>query len=388
MNLLGRGSGETYAVFLLPMERAFGWSRSQVTSVYSLYLLIGAIIAPMVGMLFDRVGPRVVYVVGLAFLAAADLLASSLTTLLQFYLYIGVGVGIGVALVGMVPASGLLVRWYRTRLSTAIGFAFAAAGCGTLFFVPITQTLLEYNDWRATYRFLGIGLAVLIPIVAFALPWKTFTTGREEYRSERQSRAAGVGWTLRAALRTRTYWGLAMMFGFTSLGMFIVVPQAVAFFVDTGFSPIAAASAFGAMAMCSTMSVALTGFSAERVGNRATVTASFVGSCAGVAILFAMSYYASATLLVAFILVFGFCQGVRGPIISSICAKKFAGPRVATIYGTLYSVNAIGAAAGAALGGALHDLTAGYRVGFALALVALLIAALPMWVVKALRAYR
>jgi hypothetical protein len=33
-NLLGRGSGDTYAVFLLPLEREFGWARSQLTSVY------------------------------------------------------------------------------------------------------------------------------------------------------------------------------------------------------------------------------------------------------------------------------------------------------------------------------------------------------------------
>jgi hypothetical protein len=48
--MLGRGLGDTYAVFLLPLEREFGWSRSQVTGVYSLYLLVNGLTAPLVGM--------------------------------------------------------------------------------------------------------------------------------------------------------------------------------------------------------------------------------------------------------------------------------------------------------------------------------------------------
>ena len=80
-NVLGRGAGETYAVFLLPLEREFGWSRSQLTSVYSVYLLVGGLIAPLVGTLFDRIGPRAVYTAGLACLAAAYLLAGTLSSL-------------------------------------------------------------------------------------------------------------------------------------------------------------------------------------------------------------------------------------------------------------------------------------------------------------------
>ena len=54
LNMFGRGISDTYTVFLLPLEREFGWSRSQLTSVYSLYLLVSGFAAPLVGMLFDR----------------------------------------------------------------------------------------------------------------------------------------------------------------------------------------------------------------------------------------------------------------------------------------------------------------------------------------------
>src|SRR5262245_4654602 len=164
-NLLGRGSGETYTVFLQPLEREFGWSRSQLTGVYSLYLLVGGFLAPFVGTLFDRVGPRAVYAAGLAAIAAAFLLGSVLTNLVEYYPNAGAMIGVGVALVGMVPASGLLMRWYQTRLSAAIGLAFAAAGLGTLLFVPLTQLLISHFDWRTTYRVLGFALLALVPLM-------------------------------------------------------------------------------------------------------------------------------------------------------------------------------------------------------------------------------
>jgi len=154
-NLLGRGSGDTYAVFLLPLQHEFGWARSQLTSVYSMYLLVGAFIAPLAGTLFDRFGPRATYSAGLLCLSAAFFLASSLGNLWEFYLFIGVTIGVGVGLVGMVPASALLTRWYRARLSTAIGIAFAATGTGALVFVPVAQSLIDHVGWRETYRVLA-----------------------------------------------------------------------------------------------------------------------------------------------------------------------------------------------------------------------------------------
>ena len=33
LNLIGRGTADTYVVFLLPLEQDLGWSRSKMTSV-------------------------------------------------------------------------------------------------------------------------------------------------------------------------------------------------------------------------------------------------------------------------------------------------------------------------------------------------------------------
>ena len=385
LNLLGRGAGETYAVFLLPLEREFGWARSQLTSVYSAYLLVGGFIAPLVGLVFDRLGPRIVYTAGLLSLSTAFFLASTLGNLWQFYVFIGGMIGLGVGLLGMVPASALLTRWYRSKIATAIGIAFAAGGMGGLLFVPSVQALLDAFHWRTVYQILGLLMLCAAPLAALAVPWKAFVAGDPELRVSQRSHAAAQGWTVRAAMRTRLYWALVQIFFFTSIAMFTVLVQAVAYFIDVGFTPIAAATAYGLTGMFSVISVSASGFASDRFGYRKTVTASFAGTAAGVLVLLAMSYAPSMALLVAFVVVFGLCMGVRGPIVSSIATRHFAGPKVATIYGTIYACNAIGAATGSLIGGALHDLTGGYRVGFVFSLCAILFAVTPFWTVRAIK---
>jgi MFS family permease len=384
--MFGRGLGDTYAVFLLPLEREFGWARSELTGVYSVYLLVNGFTAPLVGLAFDRLGPRWVFGAGIACLGAAFFLAGGLVSLWQFYLLIGALVGIGVSLNGMVPGSALLARWYRARLSTAIGIAFSAVGVGTLIFVPLAQYLVSEYDWRFTYRIFGASLLVLAPIVLFALPWRLFAAGHPDYQPK--LRKGEGGWTLRAAAGTRVYWGLAQLFFCTATAMFSVVVQLVAFFVDAGFSPLTAATAYGALGMLSAASIMGSGFLSDRFGYRQMVTVSFVGTATGMLILFFLSNLSSHLLLVLFVAIFGLCMGVRGPIVSSVCARFFAGANVATIYGTIYSCNAIGAAFGSYIGGVLHDLTGGYRAGLAFALVFIALAAAPFWTVPALRNFR
>ena len=384
--MFGRGLGDTYAVFLLPLEAELGWTRSELTSVYSIYLLVNGCTAPFVGLLFDRLGPRWVYGAGMASLGAAFFLAGGLTALWQFYLFIGVLVGVGVSMNGMVPASALLARWYRERLSTAIGVAYSAFGVGTVLFVPLVQFLVGEYDWRQTYRIMGAVLLALAPIVVFGFPWKTFAAGQPTAHADKKKPADG--WTLAAALRSRVFWGLVQVFGCTAAGMFSIVVQLVAFFVDAGFSAIAAATAFGLVGLLSAASVMGSGLAADRFGYRQTVTASFVGTATGMVLLLLISISPHPLLLAAFVPVFGLCMGVRGPIVSSVAARYFTGPRVATIYGLIYAANAVGAAIGAFVGGLLHDLTAGYRAGLVFALALIALAALPFWTVGALRNFR
>lgn len=388
LNLIARGSADTYVVFLLPMEKDLGWSRSQMTGVYAVYLLVNGITAPLVGMLFDRLGPRVVYGCGMAGLAIAYLLAARVQSLWQFYATVGALTGFAVAALGMVPSSGLIARWFRENLSTAISIAFAGLGLGALLIVPAAQWLLERNGWRDTYQLLGTILLCLVPVV-LVLPWRTYVAGHPEYRAKaRRGGADGAEWTVRAALRTRAFWGLAWMFFFTSVGMFAVTVQTVVYLVEQGFPPLTAATAFGFASMLSVFGIITTGAVADRLGPQRTVFATYAGSVVGICTLMAISWHPVQALLVTYVIVFGLCQGARGPIISAMATRLFPGAHIGSIYGLIYACNAFGAGLGAVLAGMMHDLTGSYRPSFVFSLCCLLIAAQPFLLVAQLRDFR
>src|SRR4051812_39387667 len=86
LSVIGRGVGESFTVFLKPIAESFAWDRAEVVSVYSLTWLAGGLMAPLVGRLFDRSGPRITYSLGLLLLGGSFLVASRAQALWQFQL--------------------------------------------------------------------------------------------------------------------------------------------------------------------------------------------------------------------------------------------------------------------------------------------------------------
>jgi MFS family permease len=384
-NMLGRGVGDTFIVFLLPLSEAFGWKRAAVSSVYSIYLVVTGLSAPLTGMLLDRYGPRVVYPLGLVLLGTGCLLAGHLDALWQFQACIGFFNGIGVSMLGMVPASMLISRWFRDRMSTAMGIAYAGFGTGTLLIVPLAQYLIEQHGWRETYKLMGFGVLAVVPLVLL-LPWRRIA--EHGPRAPRHEDAAPRKGALRAALRTREYWQLVQVFAFTALAMYAMLSQIVAYLVQVGLKPLEAATAFGLQGLLAVFGMTASGWSSDRFGYRATATASFASTFAGILFLVLLSFFPATWLVIPFVLLFGISQGARGPIVASIAAKVFRGPAFATIYGTIFAWMSVGAALGSSISGALYDLTGGYRWSFAFSMTCIVIAAMPFWVARPLRGSR
>src|SRR5918994_1921391 len=181
--LVGRGLGESFTVFLKPISEDFGWDRAQVVSVYSLTWLAGGLTAPLVGRLFDRSGPRLVYSLGLFLLGAAFLTAAHAQQLWQVQLSVGLCVGLGIALIGNVPNSILLGRWFGPRLPTAMAILYSATGAGIFMLLPASQLLIDRIGWRDAYQLFGIvALCLLLPLLV--LPWRLFATGAPDIARE------------------------------------------------------------------------------------------------------------------------------------------------------------------------------------------------------------
>jgi len=384
-NLTGRGVSDTYLVFLLPLGSEFGWHRSQMTSVYSALMVVSGLASPLVGMVFERFGPRVLYGSGLVLLGTGHFLAGQLQQLWQFYLCISVLGGLGVSAMGMVPASALISRWFHGRLSTAMGLVYAGFGCGSLLMVPLAQALINEYGWRDAYRLIGGTLLSIAPL-ALLLPWGTIRAGHPRGPSRQKAPVPQASTTtpLRQAMRHRPFWMLVQVMFFTAVAMYLIIVQSVAYLIDIGFSPLKAAAAFGTAAMLSVVGVSAAGWLADRFGHRPAATVSFTGTFLGAALLYAMSYRSTHWLLGGYVVLFGIFQGARGPIIASLSARLFPGPGQATIYGAIYACMSIGSGVGALLSGVLHDLTGGYRATFLLSMACVLIAATPFWTSNAL----
>ena len=383
-NLLARGISETYAVFLLPLGRDFGWGRAELTSVYSIFMLAHGLAAPFAGLLFDRIGPRFSYVFGLLCYGCGYTLTAYLNQLWQFYLCIGVLGGIGVAAIGMVPASALVSRWFRDRLTTAMGVAYGGLGCGVLIIVPLIQWLLEHQGWRWTYSALGLILLALVPLFML-LPWSKMAAGHPEYMAERKHRVLADGdWTLYRATGSSAFWALVAVFFFTAVAVYAVSVQSVAYLIEVGFSPLQAATAFGLTGMLSIAGMVGTSWLADRFGRRRIVSLSYLCTISGIACLYLLTYQPNVGLLIAFVVLFGIVQGSRGPVVSSLVAKLFAGGGIGAIYGATTLGMGVGAAVGSWAAGWLHDLTGGYAAGFGLGALAALSGLALFWIVPAL----
>ena len=382
MNMLARGVSETYAVFLLPLEQEFEWRRAAITGVYSTYMLVHGLSAPLAGMLFDRLGPRLLYAGGALCLGAGYYLASSLDSAWQFHLCIGVLGGVGVAAMGMVPASALVSRWFRARLGTAMGVTYAGLGMGVIAVVPLTQWLIDRDGWRSAYASLGVFVLALVPLL-LVLPWKHFAAGNPDFASTPERPLRG-GWTLRGAVRSSAFWGLFAVFFFTAVAIWGTILQAVAYLVEIGFPPLEAATAFGVTGIMSVLGMIATGWLADRVGRRPTVTVTFMLTFAGIGMLFLLAQFPYYWLLVVFVLCFGVSQGSRGPVISTLCAELFPGGGIGAIYGALTLGMGTGAACGAWSSGWLRDATGGYEAGFAFAAVMALLGLAQFWLIPAL----
>lgn len=378
-NAVGRGVGEAFMVLVLPLSRDFGWGRAEVSSVFSIYLLVNGLGAPLTGMLIDRWGPRVVYPLGLVFLGGACLLTPHLTALWHFQAALGVLAGMGTSMLGMIPASMLISRWFREKMSTAMGIAYAGFGTGTITVVPLAQHSIELQGWRDTYQLMGLLLLVLLPVL-LALPWKRITPPASSAAKAEAAAGPSRMRLLKNAFRSRAYWQIATLFSFTSFTTFAIVTQIVPFLIQSGLTPLEAAAAYGTAGLLSVFGIPTSGWAGDRFGFRATVTFSFASTFVGIAALMAFTFAPDARwLVIVWIATFGTMQGARGPIVSSLAVRNFGGAGYATIYGTLFAWMSMAGAIGGVVGGLLYDVTGGYRSIFAVAMVTVLAAVSPFW---------
>ena len=391
--LLGRGIGESFTVFLLPISTTFGWARADVISIYALASLSMGLSSPFVGRLFDFSGPRVVFGLGMLLLGAGVSLAAFADTLWQLQICMGFATGLGIACLGNIPSSLLLGRWFGNRLPTAMAVVYSATGVGILTLVPLSQVLIDRFGWRNSYHLLGgIVLALLVPLIL--LPWRRIALDPgPASRMPAPAKVAEIAtttlndieWTLLAAMRHHAFWALFSTFFFTAIGVYTIGAQVVAYLIEAGFPPLQAATAWGFSGVVLVIGMLTVSWLDTLIGRRRAILFSYGLTTIGIVCLWLLNRYPNLWLLGGFLICFGSTIGSRGPLITAAAINIFHGKRVGTIFGTISIGSGVGSALGAQVGGYIHDWSHSYDLVIAFALVNVLLGMIPFLTVRALR---
>ncbi|HSB69325.1 MAG TPA: MFS transporter [Candidatus Methylomirabilis sp.] len=375
----------SYSVFLVAFLREFGWSRSLVAGSFSVFVLVHGAVSPIVGWLAGRVGPRRVILAGGCVLGCGLLLTAETTAWWHLYLAFGGVTAVGLTMAGWLPAVVLVRGWFPGRFGTAMGITSAGIGVGIFTLVPFTQILIDGVGWRWAFRV----LAVLI------LGWVLPATARlvrespppevSDPSSTRQSlpglSPCGAQWTLATAVRDWHFWALAGVFFTGNFVTQMLLVHQVAFLVDHGVSPLAAAWVGGLAGLVSIAGKIWCGAFSDRAGREVAYSLAFGCIVAGLGALVLAGRYPSSSLPYVYAILIGLGYGGIAPIAPAAASDLFSGPAFSTIFGTVYPALCLGIASGAWVAGWIFDGTGGYALAFWIALLMAVSSPALLWIV-------
>lgn len=198
-----------FSLFVVPMEDAMGWSRTATNAALSAGLLISGLAAYPVGTWIDHGHGRRVMVCGTVLAAAMLVLwsqAHSLVTL--FVVWIGLGVAMAATLYD--PVFAVITRDFPGSFRTKITLITLVAGFASTVFIPLTHVLVDWLQWRgALLALAGFNLAICLPVHMCAIGRDA--PGQDDPANKTALRATHAAAT-RRALRTPTFWALAVCF--------------------------------------------------------------------------------------------------------------------------------------------------------------------------------
>lgn len=373
IGIASRSVTESFTIFLPALEHEFRGSRSALTLIYSLTLVINGLGAPIAGWIVDRFGVRMLPILGMTFTALATASASFATELWHLYLGIGLVMGTGGAMMGGILSASLLGRWFPARrLGVALAVAWSAPGVGAIVVYPLAEYLIAVHGWRYAYLVFSISAAVFVPLLV-VLPWKTIERGAIGIVHARTSDQPGM--TVAEAVREWPFWALTFSFALTSVGVFSLVPQSMAYLLERGFEGGHAARALSIAGFLTPLGMVGFSWLADRGGRKLAALLAYSCSILGVGAFAMVNGPGDELWLWVFVLLFGGSQGSRGPMISTLATLRYRGANFGRIYGAICIGMGLGCFFGAWVGGLLHDWTGGYAAVLMLSAGSLALAA-------------
>jgi MFS family permease len=372
------GIRTSFSVFYVALLEDFPWNRGSSAGVQSMALITYTCMAPLVGGLIDRFGPRRVIAPGILILAVGLMLCSKIEILTQFYIFYGVVAGTGISCIGIVSYSAILAHWFEKKRGLASGIAVSGMGLGTFLLVPMSQSFISMWGWRMTFIITGcLVLIILVPANALFLRHKPQELGQRPDGSapsesnhknpsrDRPCKTQDNDWTLRKAASTLRFWSLVFFPFFGFIAVFIIVVHQVRFLVDQGIDKMTAAFIFALVGIVSSIFRVFWGWLSDRISRELTYTLGIVCGCLGAGSLLLFEIHGSAFFTYSFFVFFGMGWGATAPMFMAVAADLFKGRIFGLIYGFVEAGIGIAGAFGAWIAGFIFDKTQSFPAFFA-----------------------
>ncbi|MFN8532016.1 MAG: MFS transporter [Dehalococcoidia bacterium] len=363
------GVSASLSVFALgalyvPLEAEFGWSRGQVSAALSLSFAAGGVIAPFLGRILDRFGPRVVTAVGGIVLALSVGLLAAVTAYWQLAVLLMV-MSLGRIASTNLTISAMLVAWFVRFRGLAIGLTRAGLSVATVFGVPATAAMVTTFGWRSAMLLNGLVLlAVIAPLALLVFRRSPAEFGLYPDGSPAPpapvigiGQASGETLSTSSALRTPAFWALAIAMNCFFFAEAALALHAQPFFASRGLDYQTAAAVAGSIPAAYLLGGLLIAPLAARFAARRLLAVAFVLVALGLAGF----WVAAPTPFVwAVSPLFGLGAGAVLSLQPALIADLFGLRSYGAILGVASLVNTIGLVTGPVVTGYAYDLTGSY----------------------------
>jgi MFS family permease len=341
------------SVFFLPVVKHFGWSRAFFSLLVATAPLAAGFSSPVIGTLIDRYGARGIMTTG-ATMVALSFIALSRANSPAAFLAIFVVLGAGVTASTIIPAAVIITRAFREQRGLALGIAFAGIPLGGTGIAIFANQMVKRAGFRAGYFSMALPiLFVVIPLLAIFM--RSAALGETTESGESEAELPGL--EVRDALRSRSFWMIAIaevLFAIAGVGLRV---HLVPLLTGVGYSPTFAAEILGAMFVFNAIGTFAIGPIVDRLGGRATLSLVFLIAGAGIAALLGGSHLIAVA---TFILIFGLVGETPSAIFPIAVTESLGARRLGGLLGLFALCRTFGFAAGPVIAGRIFDQSGSY----------------------------
>ncbi len=375
-----------YAVVLPEMIRNLGFSRTDGGSVYNAYLFIYIIVAPLTGILTDRLGARRV-ITCCALLLGIGLVSMGMVNSIFGACLSYAVVGLGAT--GMwAPVLTVVQRWFvPRRRGLALGILSAGYGLGFATTGAVFPWVIQYYSWRHSWYLMGAAALVMVlgnglflrssPEASGLRPWGS----RETTPQGPDPRASGVPAEQLSVLRSKTFWMIGTSYTAISYSLYGITTFMVDYAEHQLGFPLEKAGLLATVhGSCQVLGVLTVLPLSDLLGRKRTIIISnaFI-AMALTGILLSGNSWTALTISVGLMAMF---YGVTFPIYNACAGDFFPKEVMGTVIGAWTPFYGLGAIAVHWVAGILRDTTGRYDLAFMINILMAIVGLVLMSLVK------